>query len=489
MNLLFFIIPIAFLLFCAWIRFQPEFKWTTPVAALAVVLIGSVFGREFFAIEGGPIPITFDRVLLVGLVGVFVISLLKGTESLRPFNLVDVLILVWITVITYSTVTHDWKYLNNMPASRLLFFNLMPIAVYWLARNSKAGIGDLKMISVTVAAFGIYLSLTAFAEVKELTGLVYPQYIMTSTNVEFLGRGRGPFINPVSNGMFMVAAFCCLLMWWPSVNPKSYNARAAISRRRFGIVLLVGLLAIGVYFTMTRSVWLGLILAGSLFVWLPASRQLKGAMVIAATVICIVAFPVISKNIFSFKRDKDVTQSEMEMSAQMRPMFALVAWKMFQDRPLFGVGFGQYAKTKHPYLRDPHTGKPLSITKSLMQHNVFLAYLTETGLIGALLLTAMLLGMLKISWDIWRDQKLNRWASRFGLLSIVMLANYTLNGMFHDVSIIPQGHMLMFFLIGIANNIHSNRTAFAPEQVEQVTQSPAESYSMPAFQTPKYVGS
>ena len=67
----------------------------------------------------------------------------------------------------------------------------------------------------------------------------------------------------------------------------------------------------------------------------------------------------------------------MEQSAQLRPLFAIVAMNMFHDRPLFGCGFGQYAREKYPYLQDPYSGRPLANTKYLMQHNVFLAYLTE----------------------------------------------------------------------------------------------------------------
>ena len=39
-----------------------------PIMAFGVVLVGSVFGFEFFHVSGGPIPITLDRLLLAGLV-------------------------------------------------------------------------------------------------------------------------------------------------------------------------------------------------------------------------------------------------------------------------------------------------------------------------------------------------------------------------------------------------------------------------------------
>jgi len=62
------------------------------------------------------------------------------------------------------------------------------------------------------------------------------------------------------------------------------------------------------------------------------------------------------------------------------------------------------------------------------------------------------------------------WARQFGLLGVVMLSCYCVNGMFHDVSIIPMNHVFLFFLLGLVNNIYSNVNAFAAEdQIVLVT--------------------
>ena len=122
------VIPLLFVLACGWIRYQPTLKFRPiPLCALLVVLTGSVFGREFYAISAGPIPISIDRVLLVGLVLCFVVLFFQGKEDIRRLNWLDISILILMSVITFSTLTHDWQFLKNMPASRLLFFNLMPL--------------------------------------------------------------------------------------------------------------------------------------------------------------------------------------------------------------------------------------------------------------------------------------------------------------------------------------------------------------------------
>lgn len=444
-------IPFLVAVVCAWIRFQPKLNLRPiPSLGLLVVLTGSVLGHDFFHVSSGPIPITIDRLLMGGMMVAFVWLFLTGKEDIRKLNRLDYAIIALLIFSTYSTITHDWRLLNNMPASRLLFFNFMPAALYWVVRTSRLEPGDLKFIATVLGLLGIYLALTAIAEVKGLSQFVFPRYIMNSEIIEFLGRGRGPFLNPVSNGIFMTICFCCILMWWPRTQTA-------------GRTVLMGgaiLLSLGAYATLTRSVWLGLVAACGLFVWVPATRQAKAVMIIAATAAVLIVFPAVKANVFSFKRDKHVTLSEMEQSAQMRPMFVVIAWNMFKDRPVTGVGFGQYARAKYPYLQDPHSGRPLSITKGLMQHNVFLAYLTELGLVGLGLLLCMLYQMGTIAWSVWRDDRIELWARQFGLLATVSIAIYCLNGMFHDVSIIPMQNMLTFFLFGLINNIYTDSRPF-----------------------------
>ena len=157
------------------------------------------------------------------------------------------------------------------------------------------------------------------------------------------------------------------------------------------LMALTAVIVVGIFCTLTRSVWLGFLMSAGVFVWYPASRQLRGLIIILVSIAVLISFPFVGEKIYSFKRDKEVSQAEMEQSAQLRPLFAIIAMNMFQDRPLFGCGFGQYAREKYPYLQDPYSGRPLASTKYFMQHNVFLAYLTETGLVGLLVLMAVLI--------------------------------------------------------------------------------------------------
>lgn len=458
------LIPFLIVCGCAWYRINPKIPMSTmPALLLGVVIVGSVFGHDFFHAPFGPIPVTLDRLLLLTAIAMFGWRWLTGREDLPNFNSMDLAILVWIVCLTLNTLSHDWRAMDKSPLSRLLFFNLLPVTVYCLARSYKTKIGDLRVITVTLGGFGIYLAFIALAEISELYAVIFPRYIVTAEETEFFGRGRGPFLNPVSNGIFLSVCLCCCWTWWPRINRIG----------KFGLILAGGFLAAGCFATLTRSVWLGFIVGAGIFTWLPASRKQRGTLILVTTVVAIFAFPFVSNKIWAFKRDKYVSVADMEQSAILRELFLTIAVDMFQDRPLLGCGFGQYTIAKRPYIQSPHSGQPLALAKPFYQHNVFLAHLVETGLVGLITLLWVLAVVAYASWSLWRDQSLDLWPRQFGLLSLVVIAHYFISGMFHDVSIVPMNQTLFFFLAGIVNNIKSNGQAFSKSQSPPPNNPPA----------------
>ena len=415
-----------------------------PVLGFLVILTGSVFSSDFFSIRG-PLPITIDRLLLGATVGLFCLLVLARQETVFLFNRVDISVLFLIGVLSLSTVTHDFTFMDNLPLSRLLFYYWLPVALYFVMRNCRFSDANLRFIAGGMAVLGLYLAVTAIFETRGLESLVFPRYIMSAEIAEFLGRGRGPFLNPVSNGVFQIVGLSCLWMWWPSA-----------SLRGRGVILGIALtMCIGVYSTLTRSVWMGLVVAAGITVFLPTSRQAKGAMIVAAVLVAVILLPVIGDKLISFKRDKNVTLAEMQQSAGLRPLFFTVAARMTADRPLLGCGFGQYAIEKYPYLQDPTSNQPLAKTKTYFQHNVFLAYVSETGVIGLGALLVMLAMFARVAILNWIDPTLPFWRQQFGMVLLVFLSSHCINGMFHDTSIIPMENTLMFFLAAISNNVYS----------------------------------
>ena len=168
-----FLIIIALITALVWAMVALKFSTVAtrrfnmiPAIGFLVILLGSVFSYDFFHVSGGPIPITLDRLMLAVLVGVFAWKYAHGKQTLRRFNLIDWGVMMLTGVITLSTIAGDFTFLGNMPASRLLFFNLLPVALYMVMRHAQISDNDLKLISLGFAALGLYLAVTAIAETR-----------------------------------------------------------------------------------------------------------------------------------------------------------------------------------------------------------------------------------------------------------------------------------------------------------------------------------
>jgi O-antigen ligase len=234
------------------------------------------------------------------------------------------------------------------------------------------------------------------------------------------------------------------------------------------VIAAAGLITLGAFATLTRSIWICLPVIYFVFAWIPASIRCRGVMTMAATAGLALALCFFGHKLNSFQRDKHVPVAQMSESASLRPMLAYVAWQMFEDRPLLGCGFGHYTRVKRVYHLDRHSGMPLQKVLGYMQHNIVLSYLTELGLIGVLLFAWIVVAA---SWAASRlisirpdpPDDFNRQSRRHsdcGWLLLAMVACWLINGMFHDVSIIPMIGSFMYFLFGLTND--SYRQAFGP---------------------------
>lgn len=417
-------------------------RWASlPVLGFIAILVGGVLGPEFYSVRVGPLPVTLDRILWGGFGFLVLVSVLRRTDGpLIRTSPIDLFLLSWLVLVLVSTFSHDWRRDDNLPLGRLIFFQFIPLSYFWLGRHLEIRAEDLRRIAVAGVAFGLYLALTGIAERFEWHALVFPQYIVVNENIEFYGRARGPFINPIGNGIAMSFALgCCCLLWQDSGRPV-----------RLGLVIAILLLTIGIGCTMTRSVWLGWLVSLGLMVWFAFPVAARGLMITSAAVAGIIVLFALAPYLNEFKRDRYVSAEEMSQSVSLRPMMLAVALEMGREKPFFGHGYGQYKKVSEPYHRTDRWGLPLQIARPYLQHNLFLAYLAELGLAGFSLAVAFHALFLFNAWRLLARDDLPSGPRVFGLLVLVFNLNWLLNGMLHDVSLIVVIGSLFFFLNGLA---------------------------------------
>ncbi len=61
------------------------------------------------------------------------------------------------------------------------------------------------------------------------------------------------------------------------------------------------------------------------------------------------------------------------------------------------------------------------------------------------------------AWRLWSDATLPLWVRQQGLLLLIALGAYFVNGMFHDVSVVPMANMTLFFLAGVTASLQRER--------------------------------
>ncbi|MEY4568331.1 MAG: hypothetical protein RLY14_3301 [Planctomycetota bacterium] len=408
--------------------------------ALAMLIVGTVFGHSFFHVS----VITLDRLLLGVLVGAITIFRIHGKIEGERWNMIDVLIASWIGWLTLNTFLHDWKSNKYESVSVLLFFYLIPTCCYIIGRYLRPNASQIRWIMLSFAVLGVYLSITAAAERFGLYFVVFPRYIVNAAYTEFLGRGRGPLLNPSGNGILITLGMVCALLLAKDL--QRYN--------RLAVAAVLIIFSLGIYSTLTRCVWLGGLAALAIVFWAYGPPKLKWTGLIYGIVVAVFVVPVAYPYLTKFKRDKNVSAEDMAESAKLRPMLAIIGWKIAQDHPLTGVGLGHYLEYSMDYAQDREIDIPLQRAAKYVQHNVFLSMLTENGAIGLSLFLLLLTKLCFFARQVWCYPFVMREGRYLVIIFFGFLAAYFCNGMFQDVLIIPMINCFLLFLIGLLRSLN-----------------------------------
>jgi O-antigen ligase len=299
----------------------------------------------------------------------------------------------------------------------------------------------------TLTLFGVYLAITGIMEAQGHWWAVFPKYIANPEIGLHFGRARGPMIQSVSYGMYLAS---CLAAAWILKDRLMGMASASLW-------LLQPLFAAAVYFTKTRSVWLGA--ASALLVYFMLATRGKVRAVVLGTAILgglgVVAMK--SDAILSMKREHSA--ADTKKSADMRGSFAYVSWKMFLDSPILGFGFGQFASEKLPYLGDRSVDLDLESIRPYVHHNTFLAVLTETGLVGFIPFMATLFGWAYAGVKLSRDRE--GWVRAQGLLCVGTLAAAFWQMTGHEITFTTFDNSLIYAVAGMTSGLYALRATQA----------------------------
>lgn len=453
MDAILFVFALAALMWCA-VFFV---RGSTLLGALAVLLAGKCFGKYFWSLNLGPLPLSVDLILLGIVVAAYFVQ--RGLGQLEPKKLghAEWALIALLAVLTASTLTHDfrptrpeqmpgetWNSLQFSPIYRLIVGYFLPVSLYWIARHSVLSKQHVQRFMGGLIAFSLYLAYIGFCEICKLWPLVFPRYIINPEIGLHFGRARGPMLHSVSFGLFVSAGLMALM---------AIKDSSGKSRWRWIAVMAPVLLA-ALYFSYTRSVWLGGALGLLLCLVLLLPRPWKKLLPMGALAAGLLVLAVKKDDILSFKREYSAQLTKE--SADARWIFLHVSWQMFLDHPVLGVGFGHFPEAKLPYLNDRSIDLPLQTIRGWVHHNALLCLLTETGIVGLGLFLTVLALWSHNAWLLWRHESLPPWVRGAGLTLLGTMPMYVVQLVFHDLSFMPLDQALVFVMAAVVSGLRAN---------------------------------
>jgi O-antigen ligase len=318
---------------------------------------------------GVPGPLSPDRLLLAG--GIIAVLLrappIASGPRLRIVGTHWLLLLAALYALgsayVAGTITDRDAFLKIVDA-----FGIMPFLLFLVAPLAFRTPSQRRVLMTSFVILGAYLSLTTVFEIAKLDALVFPKYILDPNYGIHVGRGRGPFVDAVANGLALyTCAVVCVLA-----------AASWLSREARACAIAVGLLCVvGAFISLERSVWIGAAL-GTVVAMLATPRLRRylvpTAIAIALSVVCaLLLIPGLEHNA--------QTRANNSRTLWDRKNLARAAVNMVDAKPLFGFGWGRFSSDSADYFQQAFD-YPLTATSAGI-HNTPLNYAVDLGLVGA----------------------------------------------------------------------------------------------------------
>ncbi len=383
--------------------------------------------------------LTIPRIGIVVVAILLFLMVLLGRIRLRMAWPVSGAILALLTYFFISASVSGFETRSIVSVHyRLIGGYVFPFMVFVLVLHGFRTEHDFRRLAIFFAGIGAYLTFTGWCEHLGLRSLVFPRFINDPSVGIHWGRVRGPFV--MSAGMGLALTFCFY--------SNLLLARGIVRGRRL-IYLLNALSLPVIFWTKTRSVWLGFVLGA--VIWIAYSRRRMTRVVAVSGLVCL-ALSVAVINMDNFMGTERAKGGLTDMEPiLMRVGLAQLTWEIFKVHPLFGVGFGHFRDFAPDFARDPSSAA-FAYGATALEHNNLLSILGETGLVGVFLYTLVIFMLLRSSFQLYR--KLPSTGVGFihrDLLVLywILAVVYFIDGSFRETSDNPFANSLFFGLSAV----------------------------------------
>lgn len=375
---------------------------------------------------------TVPRLIFLGAVAVLTLHLLFHRVRVRmdrPLLLSVVLLAAYLIANTHLT---GWiaqtEGVRTAPYYRLIGSILLPFTLFFLLAHVELTERQIVRALVLMTLFGwfaLYIGYLQYAAIQGVgwaRSFIWPNYINDPTFGIHFDRARGPFAGATPQAVFLVMLFYIDL----------FLIRRFQGPLRVLLIVQAVLVPAGIFFTLLRSAYLSFLLCGVIWIFYAGRRRYRWLKL--ACLLLVVGVGIYAGWDRLTSEDRAAGGVAQVSPIRSRLILAAQTWNLFKRYPLTGVGFGKFVDAQMDLPKDPSslTGEPVGV---LVQHNLFLNMLAETGLIGFGLTLLVFWGVFRQSRQL--HDKLPAEARGFlcrdfVVLYWVILAGYLIDAMFRD---------------------------------------------------------
>jgi O-antigen ligase len=360
--------------------------------SLAAILLASwiiacaVLATPFFVLRfGGFFDITIERVLFSMLLFFLAAGLFTGKVHLRINITIEIVMGVFVLICIVSMIRVGFVAVSPEFISPWFMFitgYFFPFIVFIFAKNYIVREKDVTLILRALFYFGVYLSITAFFEYTNIRQFVFPRYINDPEIGIHFDRARGPLLNAAFNGVGILIGFISGL--------HLLQKKTGFAKVFYQAALLLFFPA--VFFTLTRSVYLGLLITLFIFLGWYKTPFSKWKLISLPLAVILIVGIVNSPRLLSTERREGGVAQAVEVNVRLALIRKSIY--LFSEQPVTGLGLAQFIPSSLRSYKGPVSFVEEDATATL-QHSHLLGIAAELGIPGILLYLTLIILILR----------------------------------------------------------------------------------------------
>lgn len=410
--------------------------WRAPVLVFTAWLTLLAGGEGFGIVPMPGLPdITVVRLLLMLLMALILLGMFWGKNPFKAPILPDILVILHTVYLLYNVMViadgsrfHLWY-----------IYSFIPAIAYFFTKQYFAESRHIRNVLFSFVILVTYFWWVSIAEHFELYSLIYPKIIVAYVREGWIGRSRGPFLQPALFGQIMGTYMLVNLF---------FITRDIALKYKLLLWANFGMGVIGLLFTYTRGGWLATA-AGMVVLAVLRPKFRKVLAILAISGVLIGAAGVINMADDEMLAERVGNESTIEG----RVGVFLATLKALQMNPVFGVGFFMFRQDVEKYAQGayvPFFGYVKDIGNEGSIHEMYVGRAAEEGLLGMGLYFGFVAA---IAWQLvrrWRENPQGKWFNR-DLLALIaaMSVVYFVGGLAIDFRYFCLVNVLPYFCAGL----------------------------------------